>query len=78
MSRERKSIELEAPDVQGFEVERMESHRHTCNYCNGFGYAIGSNDRNERDYVKCPVCHGTGKMMAEIAITWKPEENTNN
>ena len=61
MSTMRESITLAAPDRAGPQ---------TCRYCGGSGHfaPYGPDDKAS----VCPDCHGAGKMVAVVDITWVP------
>ncbi len=69
MSGIKKMIQLGAPGTST--QERFEAGGFQCPQCKGRGYHWG----NERDPKReaCPRCKGSGRLKAEIVITWKPE-----
>jgi hypothetical protein len=76
MSKERKLIELIAPDVvrkRGVnEHERLIEPYMKCNYCDGRGMVFDYEDEHGEHSKKCPMCHGYGHMTAVVNIEWVP------
>lgn len=68
MSTMRESIMLAAPDRAG--TEHYFSRPQTCRYCGGSGHFAPSGP-DDRAPI-CPDCHGAGKMVAVVDITWVP------
>lgn len=51
--------------------ENITSRGHLCSYCHGNGF-FWNEVMRERVKTACPVCRGSGRLDAEITITWKP------
>lgn len=68
MSKQKHIIEV-APTRWDLPHEQMEFHNYTCPQCNGSG-----GFRDEQDgYMACSRCDGTGRLMAEVTIRWRPD-----
>lgn len=68
MSEQRYIIEVEPPRWTT-ETEKKEFHNFTCPNCNGGGGFVDELDK----YTSCGRCDGTGKIMAEVIIKWRPD-----
>lgn len=60
------------------EAEHFKFKEMDCPSCNGNGYHsfwIGYHgSAKEKDSEPCQRCAGTGKLMADVVIRWKPDE----
>lgn len=45
-----------------------------CTYCNCRGYFLDDSKSIEPIRSDCPLCKGSGKLKAEVEITWKPSK----
>ena len=71
MSKITHSIELRPPKYAGGK-EHLTVGPFTCLYCGGRGYFMGSWFNRDAPQKPCPNCQGTGKVIADIHIEWKP------
>lgn len=79
MLRETIAIELKAPtwmlsreDRERRGIVSEETIRVSpmaCGGCYGSGRVV--NDNYLADYTECPVCGGTGRLAAEVTVSWK-------
>lgn len=71
MSRECNMIMVSAP-TWATPREQLTIRGLKCGYCHGNGYFWGMDETGEGVKRGCPICHGSGKVDAEITIDYKP------
>lgn len=73
MSKVHRMIELEPPEFD-LRKELLVSPGHRCGYCKGNGWFWGTDPHGEDIRTPCPICGGSGEVVAVIAIEWKPSK----
>lgn len=73
MSKEQRMIEIAPGKMSPGSrmTETMESRGHQCPYCQGNGYHWQEDTWQERYKKPCTVCEGSGRLDAEVMISWK-------
>lgn len=76
MSRKYERIDLVPPKVAGRPgksiIETFVSGEQPCGYCHGDGEVMSPClEHGEWGFAPCPLCGGTGRLVATVTIEWK-------
>jgi len=79
MSRSVSIIALSAPDIVNLPcdtvTERLVVRGLCCGYCKGQGEVLRRDaTTHEWEYLKCPLCKGSGDLDADVTVEWKPRK----
>lgn len=72
MSRRKSIIEVAPPRFQELR-ESIILTGYLCPVCNGRGQFDEEIGREEYRTIACDYCQGTGRVRAEVLISWKPD-----
>ena len=71
MSRTKQVIDLSSPSMNN-RVEKLVGIPQSCGYCQGNGWFWGLDDLGQSVKNECPLCGGSGMLVPEITVEWKP------